>query len=109
MKKIMICLMMAVMLVTANVYAANAAFPNESGSVGRLETVVGNTWQTASTVIQVLAVACVVFAGVRYMFASAEKRADIKRGLSFLIIGSVFIFAAATVARFIVSAGNYVI
>ena len=34
---------------------------------------------TAITVVQILAVAAVVLAGVRYMFASADQKADIKK------------------------------
>ena len=112
-KKIIASLVVVCMVVLAGVfvttYAVNASFPSGSSSVGTMSTVVGKTWNTASTVVQVIAVAAVVFAGVRYMFASAEKRADIKRGLSYLAIGAIFVFAAASVARFVVRAGDHII
>ena len=33
-----------------------------------------NVWSTVVTLVQILAVAAVVFAGVRYMFASADAK-----------------------------------
>ncbi len=112
-KKIIASLVVACIVVLAGIfvttYAVTASFPNGSSASSTLTGVVGKTWNTVSIVVQVIAVAAVVFAGVRYMYASAEKRADIKRGLSYLAIGAVFVFAAATVARFIVRAGDYII
>ncbi|MBR6689533.1 MAG: hypothetical protein IKL68_05920 [Clostridia bacterium] len=112
-KKIIASLVVICMLVLTGVtvatYAVNASFPSESGTTGTLGTVVGNTWSSVTVVVQVIAVAAVVFAGVRYMFASAERRADIKKGLSYLAIGAILVFAAASVARFIVSAGDQII
>lgn len=63
-------------------------------------------WATAITIVQVLAVGCVVFAGVRYMYASADKKADIKKGMMYLAIGSIFVFATTTVMKFIYNAGS---
>ncbi|MBR6613705.1 MAG: hypothetical protein IKK84_02950 [Clostridia bacterium] len=112
-KKIIASLVVVCMVVLAGVfvttYAVNASFPSGSSASSTLTGVVGKTWNTVSTVVQVIAVAAVVFAGVRYMYASAERRADIKKGLSYLAIGAVFVFAAATVARFIVRAGDHII
>ncbi len=112
-KKIIASLVVACIVVLAGIfvttYAVNASFPSGSTASSTLTGVVGKTWNTVSLVVQVIAVAAVVFAGVRYMYASAERRADIKKGLSYLAIGAVFVFAAATVARFIVSAGDQII
>lgn len=63
-------------------------------------------WATAITIIQVVAVGCVVFAGLRYMYASASRKADIKKGMMYLALGSIFVFAATTVIKFIYSAGS---
>ena len=89
-KKIIASLVVVCMVVLAGVfvttYAVNASFPSGSSASSTLTGVVGKTWNTVSTVVQVIAVAAVVFAGVRYMYASAERRADIKKGLSYLEI-----------------------
>ena len=113
-KKIIASIMLVTMVVLSGVlfttYAANASFPSEYGSVSsKLTKVFGNTWETVIVFVQIASVATVVFAGVRYMFASAERRADIKKGLTFLVIGAILIFAASTVATFIVRVGDQII
>ncbi len=112
-KKIIASLVVVCMVVLTGIfvttYAVNASFPSGSSATSALTGAVGRTWNTVSLVVQVIAVATVVFAGVRYMYSSAEKRADIKRGLSYLAIGAVFVFAAASVARFVVRAGDHII
>ena len=112
-KKIIASLVVVCMVVLTGIfvttYAVNASFPSGSSATSALTGAVGRTWNTVSLVVQVIAVATVVFAGVRYMYSSAEKRADIKRGLSYLAIGAVFVFAAASVARFVVKAGDHII
>lgn len=40
------------------------------------------------------------------MFASADQKADIKKGLMMLALGSVLVFAASTVVKFIVNVGK---
>ncbi len=69
-----------------------------SGTASKKVTALtGNLWSTVIVVIQVLAVAAVVFAGLRYMFASADQKADIKKQLIWLVIGAVLVFGASTV------------
>lgn len=57
-------------------------------------------------VVQVLAVAGVVIMGVRYMFSSAEKRADIKKDSINIIIGLVIVFATSFVIKLIVDSAE---
>ncbi len=95
---IMVCL---VMFSFSFVFAdepikANNVISNGTASNG-IVRVTGNIWQTVIVVIQVLAVAAVVFAGLRYMFASADQKADIKKQLIILVIGAVLVFGASTV------------
>jgi hypothetical protein len=80
-----------------------------SGSAARLESTIGNTWATMAFVVQTLSIGCVVVLGIRYMMASADKKADIKHGLTMVVIGATFVFCAATVARFIVDAGEEIL
>lgn len=63
------------------------ADPNVTGVVGRV-------WGTVILIVQVLAVAAVVFAGLRYMFASADAKADIKKQTVILVVGAVLVFGA---------------
>ena len=46
-------------------------------------------------------IAAVVFAGLRYMFASADQKADIKKSMGILAIGAVLVFGATLLIRLI--------
>ncbi len=65
-----------------------------------------NIADTVITVVQILAVAAVVLAGVRYMFAGADKKAEIKDSMIVLVIGGILVFAASSVIKIITSVGN---
>lgn len=73
---------------------------------GALKEKAGSIWATIATVIQVFAVACVVFAGLRYMFASSEQKADIKQGMIYLTIGSALVFGAVLIVRLVGTVGK---
>ena len=69
----------------------------------------GNIWQTIVTIVQILAIAAVVFAGIRYMFASADQKADIKKSMGILVVGAVLVFGASTLLKFVSTAANEVV
>jgi len=73
---------------------------------GTITGKVGGIWATVSTVVQILAVAAVVFAGVRYMFASADAKADIKKQTVILIVGAVLVFGATFILGIVSSTTN---
>lgn len=89
---------LVICVVFANIYAVDipSAAPTGSAS-GEVKGAVGDIWQTIATVVQVLAIAAVVFAGLRYMFASAEQKADIKKSMGILAVGAILVFGATTV------------
>lgn len=62
---------------------------------------INKVWGVILTILQVAAIAAVVFAGVRYMFASADSKADLKKGLIHLAIGMVIVFGASSVVGFV--------
>ena len=68
-----------------------------------------NVWSTVVTLVQILAVAAVVFAGVRYMFASADAKADIKKQTVILIIGAVLVFGATAILTLVSNATGSII
>lgn len=63
-------------------------------------------WNTFSYIAQILAIGAIVFAGVRYMFSSADNRADIKIQTAILVLGGAIVFAAVPLIKFIVDAVN---
>ena len=89
---------------TTNVVQDVMNIASNSDGIGKVNTAVGTIWSTVLTILQILAVAAIVIAGVRYMFASADQKADIKKGMIGLVIGAILVFAASTVVQFIISA-----
>ncbi len=63
---------------------------------------INGVWGTVLTVLQILAVAAIVFAGVKYMFAGADEKANIKNGMLVLAIGAILVFGASTVVRLLI-------
>ncbi len=59
-------------------------------------------WNTVIVVIRIAAFAGIIFAGVRYIYASADQKADLKKSLVPLVIGMVFVFASTILLDFIV-------
>lgn len=117
---IMVCfiLMFTLNFVNAETYVARDGvsantikYPKEpdvitNNTVAGVTDLTDRVWATAITIVQVLAVGCVVFAGLRYMYSSANRRAEIKNGMIYLAIGAIFVFATTTVIKFIYSAGS---
>lgn len=92
-------------VVMADGDGVDPTFPqgNKEG-IGTVNDLVNNVWGTVLLVAQILSFAAIVFAGVRYMFASADQKADIKKGLIYLVIGAILVFAASTVVQIIIKA-----
>lgn len=111
MKKFMLRVMPIVLvavLVLGNVaWAAGNPF-EPTGSVASVDKMVNNIWGTVLTVLRILAVAAIVYAGVKYMFASAENKADIKSGMLGLVVGAILVFGASIVVDLIMKAANEV-
>ena len=54
-------------------------------------------WGTVLLILQILSVAAIVIAGIRYMFASADGKAEIKKQTIGLMVGAVLVFGASSV------------
>jgi len=102
-----------VMAVVGSVYGVNVPTANQITGTTNTSTTVGNVakgvWSTVTTIVQILAVAAVVFAGIRYMFASADAKADIKKQTVILIVGAVLVFGATAILNFVSTATNEIL
>ncbi|MCX8074424.1 MAG: TrbC/VirB2 family protein [Clostridia bacterium] len=78
--------------------------PNKEAINGNIEGITFKIWNTITFIVQILAIASIVIAGVRYMFASADKKADLKQGIMPIIIGGALVFAASSIAKFVMDA-----
>ena len=111
MLRVMPIVLMAVLIIAPAVWAApyNPLNNNPANSITKVDDAVQKIWGTVLTVLQVCAVAALVFAGVKYMFASADGKADIKNGMLGLAIGAILVFAASSVISWILDAADDVI
>lgn len=69
--------------------------------VGKTKGIFDNVYTTVLFLIQVASVAGIIICGIRYMYASADAKADIKAGMMPLVIGIILVFCASTVAQFV--------
>lgn len=79
---------------------------SKASGVDSINDAATRVWSTVLTILQIAAVAAIVIAGVRYMFSSAEQKADIKKGMVILVVGAVLVFGASTVVQFILTASE---
>ena len=97
-----------VVAVVGSVYGINVPTASEitgsTNSSNTVRNVAKGVWSTVTTIVQILAVAAVVFAGIRYMFASADAKADIKKQTVILIVGAVLVFGATAILEFVAKA-----
>ncbi len=63
-------------------------------------------FSTLYTIFQIIGLAGVVYTGVKYMYAGAEDKAQIKKTLFLLVIGVMFLFAAPAIIDFIANVSN---
>ena len=80
--------------------------PPKGNEITAVTNLASSIWGTVVVIVQILAVAAVVFAGLRYMFASADQKADIKKSMGILAVGAILVFAATTIIQFVVSAAR---
>ena len=111
-KKIVLRILPIVMLLlvvfSTNVFAAglrdfNPNMDVEANTTGTTVATIGRVWGVILTALQVAAIAAVVFAGVRYMFASADSKADIKKLMIWLAVGALLVFDASTVINILIN------
>lgn len=98
-------------IVSNNVFAFSSFTTNSVNTIETAESTTANNavkkiWGTVMLILQILAVAAIVLAGVRYMFSSAEAKADIKKQTVALVVGAILVFGATTVVNFIVNVTN---
>lgn len=92
---------------TSSIFAISVTKPSGSANAN-ISKLAGNIWGTVAVIVQILAIAAIVLAGVRYMFASADEKADIKKQTVILVVGAILVFAAVPIAGFIANTANQI-
>jgi len=84
-------------------------------SLGGLSS--ATTWNSAAgrvlkiiyTVVKYGSIIGMVVIGLKYMFASADGRAEMKQTLGSMVIGLIFVFSASNIVEFIVASADEII
>ena len=103
---VLLCAILVTNMFALDIGNVDDPFNSNGQGISEVDKAVRNIWSTVIIIVQILAVAAVVFAGLRYMFASADQKADIKKSMGILAIGAVLVFAATTIIGFVVNAAN---
>lgn len=82
----------------------DTGFNTGTESVEKIDTAVLKIWKTVVTILQIASVAAVIITGLKYMFASSEKKADIKSMSLGFIVGAVIVFGSSFVVSFVINA-----
>lgn len=96
--------LVAVILVGSSVFGLSdgkVKEPTAGNNTTAVTSLTNKVWGTVVVVVQVLAIAAMVFAGLRYMFTSADEKADIKGQTVTLMVGAALIFAAPLILDFV--------
>ncbi len=93
----------------SNITVTDPGYNDSFIAESKLNQLFKDVWATLATLVQILSVGCVVFAGIRYMYASADRKADIKQGLINLAIGAILVFGAVTIVKAAASATNQIL
>lgn len=96
-------LLLVVVLVASPVLAVPSEMPSQGGGVPTIDNMATQIWGTVVTIAQIAAFAAIIFAGVRYMFASADTKADIKKQLVIIVVGAILVFGASTVVKILMN------
>lgn len=78
-------------------------------NIDNIDTVTNNIWANVSNVVQIVAFGGIVAVGIKYMFESSDGKAKLKERLFPLIVGMIFVFCAAGVVDYIITAADKVV
>ena len=94
-------IMLVFVVCATSVFGLSATLPTAGTGITKVDTLANNIWGTVQTILQMVAFAAIIIAGIRYMFASAEQKADIKGQTVILVVGAIIVFAAPSIITFI--------
>ncbi len=78
-------------------------------SISKYKSAVQKVLGTVFLILKIMAFAGVVFTGVKYMFAGAESKGKLKQTLIWVVVGTIFVFGAETIIKYVTRAGANVL
>lgn len=103
MKKVLIMVMVFVMTLSISVFAYTAPSVVSAGGIGNIDGIILGIFQTVGYIV---AIAVLMFVGIKFMLASPAEKANIKGMMVPYIIGAVLIFAASSIIGIIEGWGS---
>lgn len=108
-KKCICALLLAVICMSfATCYADETTVPRfdqttpiEFSSGSGIRASASKIWNSVKLILQIAALSALLFTGVRYMLASADQKADIKKSTMALVIGVVVVFGTTIIIDFV--------
>ena len=73
----------------------------ESNEPSHIKNVVRNIWVSVRLIFQIVALSAVLFTGIRYMMASADQKADLKKSFIVTVIGAFLTFGTIYIISFV--------
>lgn len=98
--KVLPVVLMIAIVVMPQVLGANGLIDLTEPGTGNASVTKGmieNVWGVVKTILQIAAIGALIFSGVRYMFASADAKADIKKSMTILVVGALIVFGSTIV------------
>ena len=65
-----------------------------------------NIWATIVLVLEVVSVTLFLITGIRYMFASADQKADLKKSMFATVLGVILVFGTTYVVKFFMTVSS---
>lgn len=80
-------------------------FPSQPAASGNdgIMGMVNTGWGIVLAVCQIAAFAIIIFCGLKYMFASASEKADLKKSMVPLLIGAILVFGSTFIVNIVMS------
>ena len=76
------------------------------GDISGLTTARNRVIGSIILAFECISVGAIVYAGIRYMYAGADEKANLKNGLLVLAVGAILVFGASTVVKLLIGAVN---
>lgn len=112
--KIIPIFLVLLLVVTPCVLADNGPISSSisdtgSSTIPEIVSPVKSIYGSVVLIIRIAAFAAIIFAGIRYMFSSADSKATIKTSMINLAIGAVIVFGATIVIDIVVKIINEIL
>lgn len=74
---------------------------SDTTDLGNFKNAAENIWGVARLILQVAALTAFIWVGVKYMFASADGKGDLKKSFTIVIIGALITFGSTIAVEII--------